>query len=77
MKLTRKQELALIDMGFTQLLRILEGGSGNTMHNLRPRTSQFRKHVPWNKGKHGRKWTAERRKKFSETMKKKWANRDK
>lgn len=74
MKLTRKQEQALIDYAFQHVLNNLTGLAGNT------KRGPYKKRTAWNKGLKGgtkQKWTAERRKKFSETMKKKWANKDK
>jgi hypothetical protein len=64
MKLTREQELKLIELGFKQLLAGLHTANGHP------------KIVPWNKGKKtGRKWTAKQRAKFVKTMKSKWTAR--
>ncbi len=66
-KLSRKQELYLISVGLDTLLSNIGVSTGT------------KKFVPWNKGlktaKKKRGWTAERRKRFSETMRKKWANK--
>ena len=62
-KLNRKTELYLIDLGLAQVLS-----------NLIKSTS-FKKKGPWNKGKKGLKWTAARRAKFLHTVKKKWAKK--
>ena len=67
MKLTRTQELTLIDLGLKSVL--------DSLNVKQERT--FRKQAPWNKGNTGGKWTMARRKKFSEIMKRKWANKDK
>jgi hypothetical protein len=67
MKLTRQQELSLIDLGLKSLLDGLDA----------PKVREPYKKRPWNKGKKIGRWTTERRRKFSETMKKKWANKDK
>ncbi len=75
MKLNRAQELALIELGFQQLL-----------NGLNQQNGQVRVHkAPWNKGiktgkrskvrKTNRKWSAKQRAKFSKTMKAKWAAR--
>lgn len=69
-KLSRAQELHLIAIGLNTLL------NDTGVFKRGPMTGK----TPWNKGKKmGRKgtWTAERRKRFSETMRKKWANKDK
>lgn len=76
MKLTRKQELALIDLGLHQLLKTIEGGRGNYIHTIGKKRGPY-KTGPENKGTHGKKWTEKQRRKFSETMKKKWANKEK
>lgn len=64
-KLTRAQELQLIAIGLNTLLSDIG-------------VSKIKK-VPWNKGKKGqgkgRKWSPEQKRKFSETMRKKWANK--
>jgi hypothetical protein len=73
MKLTREQELMLIELGFKQLLAGLHTANGI------PRAQR----VPWNKGKHtgprkktgAHKWTPKQRAKFIKTMKAKWAER--
>lgn len=59
MKLTRKQELYLIDLGLETLLSKL----------VVPRKSTV---IPWNKGKKGLKWSKERHAKYAKTMEKKW-----
>lgn len=70
MKLTRKQELYLIDLGLSQVI-------DNLMGHVKS------KRTPWNKGirknglKKARKWTKEQRAKYAETMKRKWGNRSK
>ena len=64
MKLTRKQELALIDLGFQQLL----DGIG--------KRGPYKKNPVDDKGRYSHKWSAERRAKFSETMKRKWQRGD-
>ncbi len=61
MKFTRRQELTLIDYAFKKLLESLDS------------PSEERK--PWNKGKKGIKWSKERRAKYAQTMKKKWAHK--
>lgn len=60
MNLTRKQELALIDMGLKQLL-----------NNL---VKEPKKDKVVEKPK-GRKWTKEQRAKFAKTMSKVWKNK--
>lgn len=60
MKLTRKQELYLIDLGLSTLI---------------DRSIPVTKAKPIVEKKSS--WSAERRKKFSETMKKKWAGKAK
>lgn len=67
MKLTRRQELSLINLGFEKLLESLET-------SRKPRTT---KKAAWNKGKKGRKWTDAQREKFRTTMRNKWAKRKK
>jgi hypothetical protein len=67
-KLSRAQELHLIAIGLNTLLN----DTGVSKIISKP------KRTAWNKGLKGKKksaWTAERRKKFSETMRKKWANK--
>jgi hypothetical protein len=71
MKFTRTQELALIDLGLKSLLDNLSPISN------KKRGSYKIKKQAWNKDKKIRIWTKEQRKKFSETMKKKWTNKDK
>jgi hypothetical protein len=69
-KLTRTQELALIDLGLQHVLDTL------TVHKKTRRT-------PWNKGirkAHGNtkhRWSDAQREKFKATMKQKWAERKK
>lgn len=64
MKLTRSQELILIDRGLKSLLESL----------VEKRV--VKKNPVDKKGKYSLRWSTERRKKFSETMKKKWARGD-
>jgi hypothetical protein len=70
MKLTRAQELLLINVG---LQKLIDGLSEN------PNIGIDKRRVPWNKGKRMKKstWTAARRRKFAATMKAKWASKDK
>ena len=68
MKFTRKQEIALIELGLNQLLEKLSNGE-SIPHKRGPYKKKF---TPWNKGKSGTRWTPERRAKFKETMRKKW-----
>lgn len=73
MKLTRKQELALIDLGLKAVLR-------NYFDNVPVERGPYRKsekRSPWNKGTTGKKWSKAQHAKFSETMKAKWADRNK
>jgi hypothetical protein len=58
MKLTRAQELRLIDIGFRKVLEMLE-------------SPVIRKAV--RKKKNGKKWSEKRKKAFAKTMKQKWA----
>ena len=58
MKLTRKHELLLIDLGMRQVL-----------DNLLPKPKAKKKVATKTIG---RKWTKAQRKKFAESMKKKW-----
>jgi hypothetical protein len=60
-KLTRKQELRLIQLGLDSLL-----GSESNHVERKPRESKKTKE---------RKWTNTQRKKFSATMRRKWKNR--
>jgi len=60
LKLTRAQELCLIQLSIETLLT-------KVYTNTPPKTRNYK---PWNKGK---KWSAAQHKKFSATMKKKWA----
>jgi hypothetical protein len=61
LKLTRKQELQLIDLGLEKLLeRTLSTSKSVKMKNNEPKK---------------RKWTNAQRRAFSLTMKKKWAER--
>lgn len=65
MKLTRKQELALIELGFQKVLEVLNGGTTTVEPKRKPGR------------KRSYKWTPEQREKFRETMRKKWAARKK
>lgn len=66
LKLTRTQELRLIQLGIETLLNKI-------YTNTPPKTRNYRPH---NKGKKGvHKWSDTQRKKFSATMKKKWADK--
>lgn len=59
-KLSRKQELHLIQIGIDHLL-----------NNGQPSIKATR--IPWNKGRKTKvRWTPERKAKFSATMRKKW-----
>ena len=58
MKLTRAQELQLIDIGFKKVLEMLE-------------SPVVRKVV--HKKKTGKKWSEKRKRAFAKTMKQKWA----
>lgn len=64
MKLNRAQELALIELGFKQLLAGIHVANGQAR-------------APWNKGKTTKtgahKWSPKQRARFSKTMKAKWA----
>jgi hypothetical protein len=62
MKLTKKQEQALINVGLQTLLRQLNGGVTTVR---KPRETKIVRH----------KWTEAQRKKFSATMRAKWAER--
>jgi hypothetical protein len=67
LKLNRKQELALINLGFQKLLDTL----------VVTKSKSVKKHIPWNKGKKTRKWTKAQRAKYAETMRQKWGDRNK
>lgn len=69
LRLTRKQELALIELGFQKVLETLTNGNDGSVTIDKPKRvyPRNRKH----------KWTAEQRAKFSDTMRKKWAERKK
>lgn len=58
LKLSRKQELQLIDLGIEKVLEKM----------FPPKSTN----KPKIEKKSGKKWSAERRKKFSQAMKKKW-----
>ena len=80
MKLTRQQEELLINLGLQTLFNRVDRSEINSLNRTGKRGPYKKKFVPWNKGlKTGKnvkyKWSTERRKKFSETMKKKWANK--
>jgi hypothetical protein len=67
LKLNRKQELALINLGFQKLLDSL------VPHKIK--TVKKSSRIPWNKGKKTRKWTKAQREKYAETMRQKWGDR--
>ena len=76
MKLTRQQEELLINLGLQTLFNRVDRSEINSLNRTGKRGPYKKKFVPWNKGKKTKqRWSAERRKKFSETMKKKWANK--
>jgi len=62
MKLTRKQELALIDIGLKTLLNGLVSNEYPKRSVSKPKRRK-------------RQWTEAQRKKFSATMRKKWAEK--
>lgn len=64
-KLTRRQELALIDLGLSQLLESL---------NI-PKPVKKKSTPKPEKKKAGRKWSPEQRAKFQASMKKVWKKR--